>query len=141
MKEYCVDLEIAEELEDNNFPQTIYGWYKPNYDGRDRKPILLEVLAHGTSKSSFNRLNYYRLSYAPISEEILKELPVSIYFDLNYYFLYITKDNIDNHQVYYEKTTESGFKDHGLRFRIINEKLSNCLAKTWLYLKKEGYLK
>lgn len=132
MKEFCVDLEIAEELEKNNFPQTIYGWYKPNYDGRDRKPELLEVLARGTSKSSFNNLTYYRLTYAPTSDEILKELPVEI----NGFNFRIERTDTDFVIAY----LELGYEDE-VRFGYFHDKkLVNALAKMWLYLKKEGLL-
>ncbi len=140
MKEFCVDLEIGEQLEKNDFPESIYGWYKPNYDGKDRKPELLEVLARGKSKSSFNNLTYYRLTYAPFSDEIIKELPSNFIYEGDHFWLTIIKDNENNYQAYYEKTIEDGFKSKML-FRIIDKKLSNCLSLTWLYLKKEGYIK
>lgn len=129
MKEYCVDLEIAKELEKNNFPQTSYGWYKPDYDGRDRKPVLLNVLASGTSKSPYNNLSHYRLAYAPTSDEILKELPRNINnFDLN--ILWVSE----------EKTWAITY-DMKNNLYTYDFNLTYALAKMWLYLKKEGYIK
>jgi len=136
MKEYCVDLEIAEELQENNFPQTFFGWYKPNYDGRDRKPVLLEVLANGTSTSSFNGLSQYRLTYAPTSDEILKELPSKI----EEYFLDILKLQIE-YTVGYSNMKPYEQSDFIWLTFYNNKKISVALAKLWLHCKKEGYIK
>ncbi len=77
---------------------------------------------------------------SPTSDEIIKELPSNFIYEGDHFWLTIIKDNENNYQVYYEKTIEDGFKSKML-FRIIDKKLSNCLSLTWLYLKKEGYIK
>lgn len=131
MKEFCVDLDLSEELERNNFPQTSYGWYKPDYDGRDRKPVLLNVLASGTSKSPYNNLSHYRLSYTPNSDELLKELPEGFRISKNIHGYFISILDIKTTLLVRENAYK-GFED---------KKPSNALAKLWLYLKKEGHIK
>lgn len=123
MKEYCVDLEIAKELKENGFPQASY-------------------FLHETTNETFNGENYIKLveenyekkggAYfyysAPTSDEILKELEG---FDI------IIKSYDMGMDVEYNVTYDNG-DDF---FTYSNKILSNALAKMWLYLKKEGYIK
>lgn len=64
MEKYCVDLEIAKELKENGYPQ------KGNlafFDLGFKDPIL-----------NFTGSDSFVLAYAPCSDELLEELPVSI---------------------------------------------------------------
>ena len=114
MKEYCVDLEIAKELKENGFPQskTSSLYYINDKEGKyyTNYPDTIE-----------RKLKFYidKIIHLPTSDEILKELPTGTRIK-----------KIDNG--YFVKTYPYDF--------IFKEKLSNALAKMWLYLKKEGYI-
>ena len=80
---------------------------------------------------------------APTSDEILKELPQEI---RDAYELSIDRSEGLYYVYYwrwspYDSEKESfGAGEFG-RQEIKDKKLSNALAKIWLYLKKEGYIK
>ncbi len=137
MKEYCVDLEIAKELEKNRFPQESNFYYSRNNGQEDIKgnPIY-DFSSIDGGKGRFDRIIDPRLRYeyypAPTSDEILKELP----HEINEFWLRIEPVK-DKYIVGY---WEEGHEDER-RFDYFEEKkLSNALAKMWLYLKKEGYI-
>ncbi len=134
MKEYCVDLKIAKELKENGYNQ-ISEFYH-----RIQKDNIGEFTDFSNANEKSDHMIFIDAYSAPTSDEILKELPSNFIYDGNHYWLTIIKDNENNYQAYYEKTIEDGFKSKML-FRIINKKSSNCLSLTWLYLKKEGYIK
>lgn len=127
MKEYCVDLEIAKELQEKGFPQNSnysYGKYlKRDGYGFDLSTVWESVI------EPF-------MYSAPISDEILKELPKE-YKKYGFAIHLIThtyKSELD----YYS----AGYYDyHEPYFIGSDKKLSNALAKIWLSLKKEGYIK
>lgn len=155
MKEYCVVLGIAKELKENGFPQESNFYHRIQKDGIGEFTDFSDENTH----SSFMKLK--ALYSAPCSDEILKELPDSICLkkklcgliiekvargDLYSIAILHSKDNISDEQwnrFRKEANRYSGtcisktksfiaFKDKGL---------SNALAKMWLYLKREGYIK
>jgi len=118
MKEFCVDLELAKELKENGFPQdTDKVWYKYG------NPLIDEYTDEIVSRLWANnykvRENNIQCS-APISDEILKELPPNSYCGKD-------KENFICAYLDFEEEDK--------------KKLSNALAKMWLYLKKAGYIK
>lgn len=131
MKEYCVDLEIAKELEKNGFPQTSeMSWYKTE---KGKYELLLGEFSV-----------YYDEEYAtPFADEILKELPNQIKIPISYdpsldYLCYLT--NYKNKLTYTVGYSNINTLElEGEYFE--DKKLSNALALMWLYLKKEGYIK
>lgn len=133
MKEYCVDLELAKELKENGFFQnTKFCWEEDYLDGTGQPDIILLK-----NRNRFPEANYYS---APTSDEILKELPSEIYKNYGQsYGLLIAKnygeDNRDGYSVDYDNDGNSEVEI------FADLKLSNALAKMWLYLKKEGYIK
>ena len=118
LENYAVDLEIAKELKNKGFPQTSSCWWvEANFYGGGFYYFLHQN--PGPKKG-----NHYS---APISDEILKELP----------------DNLNGNGLILEPCakgrlccvsyihTQTFFKD---------EKLSNALAKLWIELKTRGYI-
>ncbi len=153
MKEYCVDLKIAKELKENGFPQDSEFYFMRQDAGTidtkngglsNRKPWALSGIVSKKDKEDFLENFGHKDKWmgiqpesflsAPLPGEILKELPKSIVNGI--YWMFIIKDFDNNFQVYYENTYINE-----LKFRIINKKLSNCLALAWLHLKKLGYIK
>lgn len=148
MKNYSVDLDIAKELKDNGFPQKSFNeWVYVKALSNNKKGY--------TYIWNFGRALHEKVKKtisAPISDEILKELPKKIHF--NNYLLNVEikselrqgapkSGNIEEFwEIFYDITYRCYY--HGDSFfnnEIINDKkLSNALAKTWLYLKKNGYL-
>jgi len=114
MKEYCVDLELAKELKEAGFPQKSV-WSYFNEDSEDLAIVGTEL--------------DIAIS-APCSDELLKELPIEV----NGFIFRIERTNTDYVLGYFEYDE--------IRFGYFhNIKLSNALARMWLYLKKEGYIK
>ena len=120
MKEYCVDLELAKELKEAEFPQKSEKWWNQTRYGYELQ----------RQKGYCYPLNYP----APTSDELLNQLPawtdsgqVGILKEENSYRITF----FINDEVNYE----DGYKEFN------DKKLSNALAKMWLYLKKEGYIK
>lgn len=134
MKEYCVDLELAKELKENGFPQETYfywdnRWYYPPVAS---DPIIIdEEMTLYLSKNAEHVSDPYS---APTSDELLKELPR---FINTIGCLTITEGIEDNWAISY---LSNGEYTHN-SIQILNKKLANALAKMWLYLKKEGYIK
>ena len=127
MKEFCADLEIAKELKEKGFPQECMFRYCC-FDQSEKNLVIKYI-----NESNFG-LQY--ITDAPTSDELLKELPESIINKV--YWMYIIKDFDKNFQIFYENICD--IKESKLKFRIINKKLSNCLALAWLHLKKEKLL-
>ena len=135
MKEYCVDLEIAKELKENEFPQRIqYCFVKCERDNEFEFFNSLEACMLPIAWDFDNKV------VSPISDEILKELPTYIYPDNIALCLDICIASDKLFLVRYKDFAHS--KDFQFKFKDFTDfKLSNCLAKMWLYLKKEGYIK
>lgn len=92
--------------------------------------IAKELKDNGFPQNSYFWWNKTRCSItAPTSDEILKELPKEIKTKRDCYRIDIGYDIVK--KVWYCGICEF-FED---------KKLSNALAKMWLYLKKEGYIK
>ncbi len=126
MKEYCVDLEIAKELKENGFPQKCVCSYDlngiSNYE---------ECQYYDFGIKEFKTCDISRLARfdAPFFDEILKELPRNINnFDLN--ILWVSKER--TWAITYDMKNNLYTYDFTLK---------HALAKMWLYLKKEGYIK
>jgi len=137
MKKYCVDLEIAKELKENGFPQSTEIVWCYYYDSNVRSGERI----WGIMKyDKFDKINT-QIS-APISDEILKELPHQIKIPCKYdpsldYLCDLTiYKNANDFEVGY-----SNVYSLALELSFKNYKLSNALARVWLYLKKEGYIK
>ena len=127
MKDFCVDLQLAKELKENGFPQKCnFSWVMIGN--------ALGGLVMGLKLTTYKP--FHAETSAPISDEILKELPKKILTSPGESWFVIIKDNENNWQIYYEVACTKN-----LSFRIIDKKLSNCAGKAWLYLKKEGYIK
>lgn len=139
MKEYCVDLEIAKELEENGFPlKCKYVWCE-YYNG----DILQWDLYEFDLDDPVNKQ-----IWSPTSDEILEELPLKIQIKSEEYYLQIFRDSYSNKKmqdkeyfcVSYVTYNNKCFHRHD-NVCIEEDKLSNGLALMWLYLKKEGYIK
>ena len=127
MKEYCVDLELAVELKKKGFPQETEFYF---------------VCKHLEDKLMASYANSHNKVYsAPIAEEILKELPDIIIDSLWGEFKIAVKKITSEYNVMYYIPGDWD-SDMILKEKICNDKkLSNALAKMYLYLKKEGYIK
>ncbi len=130
MKEYCVDLELAKELKENGFPQTSYHHYKNG-----------ELLSGQIGCVRPSEIVYS----APTSDEILKELKKFSAFKIHSRYVYVDENKL---QHLFKCTIDSDTRiDQNNNFFKIytngvnDKKLSNVLAKMWLGLKKEGYIK
>lgn len=124
MKEYCVDLELAKELKENGFPQTSYQHYKNG-----------ELL--------FGQIGCVRprdiVYSAPTSDEILKELPLVFRYNKTEICLEIYSTNEPRFFVTYWDCPKPGESEQFLK-EVEDKKLSNALAKCWIWLKQGGYL-
>lgn len=123
MKEFCVDLEIAKELKENGYSQ-ISEFYH-----RIQKDNIGEFTDFSSTNLKSDFMTIVNVYSAPCSDEILKELPRNINnFDLN--ILWVSE----------EKTWAITYdmKNNLYTYDFI---LHHALAKMWLYLKKEGYIK
>lgn len=131
MKDFCVDLEISKELKENGYFQETLNWY-------------IEDIK--TGKIYFNKSQYPTESktyYAPFPDEILKELPREIKdpnFDY-FYHLKIEKSPIHDEMYLISYGITSQDRAWMEQYNTDDKKLSNALAKMWIYLKKEGYIK
>lgn len=130
MKEYCVDLEIAKELEENGFPQ------ETNFYHRIQKDGIGEFTDFSDTHLKSDFMTIINVYSAPTTDEILKELPKKLYgchleidrTDVAYYIWYAPiGTNIDQRP----KDFVAG---------SMGKKLANALAQKWLYLKKERLL-
>lgn len=132
MKQYCVNLKLAKELKENGFPQkSHFLWNMSNYG------------YYFCNKQGYIDYSPQEDLYAPTSDELLKELPNTISNKDNpscKYYLRIIKNEI--FEVSYGYEDYDGWiipYDYNIENRE-DKKLSNALAKLWIYLKKEGYL-
>ena len=147
MKQFCVDLEIAKELNENGFPVfTKFWWFtdefNPNY--------VFRIYDSSTENEFYDDSgNFVEKNYpAPTSDELLKELPNEIlrkYNKQNTIRIEQLQNCNDKGFYYrisygYEEYSEWHILDKN-DCEIKDKKLSNALAKMWLYLKKEGYIK
>ena len=144
MKEYCVSLELAKELKENGFLQKSFNSWVKSYDvGKELKGIIPDCGSFYwfDKEQMIDRYEIERYS-APTSDEILKKLPSFIFNnDGDNCYLTISKDYYtDKFKAVYviNYNSVSGFTPVK---EMEEEKLSNALAKMWLYLKKEGYIK
>ena len=133
MKEFCADLEIAKELKEKGFPQECMFRYCC-FDQSEKNLVIKYI-----NESNFG-LQY--ITDAPTSDELLKELP-KVISDLNfdyYYHLKIEKSPI--HDEFYFISYGITNQEHAWmeQYHANDKKLSNALAKMWLYLKKENLL-
>lgn len=152
MKEYCTDLKIAKELKEAGFPQNSMFYFMRqdeldfevgNVNPISRKEWALSLIISKDKKEEFLAdfghpdkwmgIQPEHFISAPFSGEVLKELPKEIE-DKFCYFLEILCLSL-SYNVFYQ----SGNKYELIGFH--DKKLSNSLAKMWLYLKKEGYIK
>ncbi len=125
MKDYCVDLEIAKELKENGFPQECMFRYCC-FDQSEKNLVIKYI-----NESNFG-LQY--ITDAPISGELLKELPKFIETD-GYLYKLIISPNESFVNVSYESNSET------LLVGSFGKKLQKSLATIWLWCKKEGYIK
>jgi len=139
MKEYCVDLDIAMELKINDFSQKTYFCWMNFTQLENDFGFVHHYISDG--KEYHFQANYIdsdlpakgHVYYAPTSDELLKELP----HEVNGFHLRIEPVLNEEYIVGY---WEEGYEDER-RFDYYNDKkLTNALAKMWLYLKKEGLL-
>ncbi len=134
MKEFCVDLEIAKELKKEGFPQETYFYHQINIHPTTEEEIYFNLI-HTKYKENRGLSPIYS---APISDEILKELPNEI----NGYILEIIRYEDGTIEADYARSL---WREEDVEYLIKSKKLfyklPNCLAELWLDLKKEGYIK
>ncbi len=130
MKEFCVDLKIAKELKINGYPQNT-NFYHEIYTYND-----------GSKENGFVDYNKFlgwensddhTFFSAPISDEILKELPKEIEYKFCYFLEILCLTS--SYNIFYQSNGGEELKEFD------DKNLANALAKMWLYLKKEGYIK
>lgn len=130
MNNYSVDLEIAKELKVKGFPQTSYLIYAtPTWENGAYRVKGIPFIKH-----EIKELQFSDDISAPISDEILKELPTILELEESLFFLGINCLE-GGYNAYYQTNCAAEL------IEIFDTKLSNALAQVWLYLKKEGYIK
>lgn len=145
MEEYCVDLERAKQLKENGFPQDSEFYWNIHKAGGSVFPLddnLNKKFASYQEKVGINAVCYATYS-APTSDEILKELPREIK-DLNFEYFYhlkIEKSPIHDEMYFISYGITSQDRAWMEYYNTDDKKLSNALAKMWIFLKKEGYIK
>jgi len=137
MKEYCVDLEIAKELKENGFPQIT------NFYHRIQKDEIGEFTDFSNTHLKSDFMTIINVYSAPTTDELIKQLPREIK-DLNfeyYYHLKIEQSPIHDEMYFISYGITNQDRAWMQYYDTDDKKLSNALAKMWLKLKKEGYIK
>jgi len=132
MKEHCVDLEIAKELKENKFPQESFWCY---YFCNTLKGIIWNFGENNRLHAKISK----EICSAPASDEILIKLPNEIIHNNNIFNLTVEKYLFRYEVQYIFLTNPLNGTMNNIFFE--DEKLSNALAKLWIYCKKEGYIK
>ncbi len=134
MKKFCVDLELAKALKEGGFLQNSeFSWVMV---GKGEAGLQMDV------RITTNNPLYVEIS-APISDEILKELPKEIK-DINFTYFYhlkIERSLIHNERYFVSYGITSPTHAWMEQYQTNGNKLSNALAKMYLRLTKEGYIK
>jgi len=176
IEKYVVSLDLAKKLKEAGFPQDGGGWYwikeEPGakwelkyFDKICECPHICPSVDPDEYKGDceFNRectkwvskdfwkCEYLHLIRAPLAEEILEELPISIFIKVE--FPAIAIENYAEGRYYYLQIEpyESCYKvgyywedklyaESDWLISLKDEKLSNALARLRLWLKENGYL-
>lgn len=122
MKKYCVDRSIAKKLKENGFPQkTDFGYSRVmalSSKGTKKKWV------HGSPNSDAE--DYVS---SPFTEELLNKLPDR----LNGGYLFIQKWR-GFYEAFYH---DNDFKKIAFKSKVMQtKKLSNALAKLWIYIRQ-----
>ena len=139
IEKYVVSLDLAKKLKEAGYPQKGGGWYW--YSSIEN--ALWRLMFLDEFDGEFNQ-DIETFLKAPLAEEILEELPKMIYWkpavgnlNITGYRLTIKKDTFETgcYHVGYKNIDRivwaGNFRDN---------KLSNALARLWLWLKENGYL-
>jgi len=114
-----VDLDLAEELQENGFEQEgLFKWLR-NYGNTRRRVASPQNVIRGE----------VLICSAPTTDELFKDLPEKRKYHERIYILKISKygvSYVNNRYPAFINMTLNKYK-----------KLPNALAKMWLYLKKE----
>jgi len=171
IEKYVVSLDLAKELKEAGYPQAGGGfyWVKYRLEDIDTSPEdehfadpLVNPDAPVFKKYSLLYLSAWDYKYrfpanivdfvkAPLAEEILEKLPISIFIKVE--FPAIAIENYAEGRYYYLQIEpyESCYKvgyywedklyaESDWLVSLKDEKLSDALARLWLWLKENGYL-
>lgn len=128
MEKYCVSLEIAKKLKDAGWKKETEFWWEHHFKEIDNGQGVTELI----SKIELNSRSYVGEFYpAPISGEILEELPATITKDGFSAILEIRIHNNTKDVCYYHPH---------LFFAETDKSLPNALAKMFIYLKSNNLL-
>ena len=124
MEKYCVSLEIAKKLKEAGWKKETEFWWHETM-----KVELVDKVWYKGVKEDVGG----RFFPAPITDEILEELPYEIKIQDRFYWLCIEKEP-DHYIVFYKDENKdiSEFRE--------DKSLPNALAKMWLYLKSNNLL-
>jgi hypothetical protein len=131
MEKYCVNLEIAKQLKDADWKkETEYWWIKSSVENEgflfvNHKEFLEFMKWHGKIRDKNKWFS------APLSDEILEELPLGFVIER-----FKNKKGIEYSCWWYEKGEERNRKG-----TIASDNfLPNALAKMYCYLRKKGLI-
>lgn len=148
MKEFCVDLELARELKEAGFPQeTLFYFVDGNittdvvneieYDSAINCPDFNAQCSQDCSKCKYGEKIEHKVYSAPFSDEIIKELPRKLFGC----HLSIDRTGLAYYVWYVPIGTDVDKRPKDFVPGNMGYKLSTALARMWLHLKKEGYIK
>jgi len=133
IKKQVVSLELSQKLKDAGYPQEGVWWWVPKINPKD------DSVSWGLKRKGCPSFSIPVI--APTIAELVDELPAGVYNSQFDYELAIFKNGFDSNSidkrwfvVYEDCITDEN------RFFQQDDRLSNALAKMWLYLKENNLL-
>ncbi len=138
---YVTSLELSKKLFEVGFKKET-GYYWVEHKEID-KPAYSNCIVLGSTKDLINYpREFWNIYTAPLTDELLEELPSCINQNKIVYKLEIYKFIYDFNVGYFEKFSLDNWKKGKVKIfhHLLNNSLPNALAHMWLYLKKEGVI-
>lgn len=131
MDKYVTSLALSKKLKQNGYPQTtVNHWERPVENGELCPEAEYFISAEDCEEHD------HKPFAAPISEELLEQLPIHIEGVDGHAYLQITKAN-DHYEVQY--TDSSGLKYRDIPPLLQHQRLCDSLAELWLWLRDNGH--
>ena len=131
-----VSFELAKKLKELGFPQDKCSHIWLIYCGHDD---MVELVSEQSNKINYDKSDCYTEYSAPLSTEILRELPNKIFYNFETLayglVMSISRDSLKDFIVGYYRR---GMKEACIEIRETN--LVDALAKMWIWLKENEYI-
>ncbi|MCK9433044.1 MAG: hypothetical protein M0R00_08810 [Candidatus Omnitrophica bacterium] len=147
MDKYCVSLELAKQLKEAGWKKETEFWWGKLKTNMCNTIYAYEIL-HLNEDGNFVPLDYINISDNIVSKKDCKFYPAPLATEILELLPNIINPIDDNCRGHYLSISPSvsikGWQVcyGGYRAKVfIDKSLPNVLAKTWIYLKKEGLIK